>query len=306
MKNNLLYLLILVLLCPFCSIISQQTPVFSDYIYNTILINPAHAGFYQEVDITAANRGSFNQIEGSPQNLSFTTNIPFSSKKVGLGAGFTSDQIGVTSINTFFASYAYKVIFNDDYTQSKSWNYNPTVISFGIMAGVSRFDEDLLSLNILNDPNFESNINTTIPTIGVGFLYNKNRIYVGISATNLLGDTFSSEENINLETPNYLYGGYRFFLNTFQEIMITPNFLINYVSGAPLQIDLNMIANYKNKIQIGAGFRTNSSVNFFAGFYALKHFRILFNYTANIVDAPINNSLGVLLSYRLGEGFSRF
>jgi len=303
MKKNLLYTKVILLLCFTITVYSQQTPVFSDYYYNTILINPAHAGFYQDVDITAGNRGSLSSIEGAPQSFSVTTNIPFRSEKVGLGFGFINDQIGVTTSNQFFASYAYKVIFNDDYAQSKSWNYNPTVFSFGITAGVQLFNEDLLSLNILDDPNFQNNINTTIPTIGAGFLYNKNRIYFGASATNLLGDSLSSEDNINIESPFFFHGGYRFFLTRFQEVRVTPNTLVRYVSGAPLQVDLNVTINYKNKFEAGLGYRSNSSVNLFFGLYAFQNFRILFNYTANAVDTPINNVLGVLLSYRLGTGF---
>lgn len=304
MKKNLLYIQIILLLCFTTTMNSQQTPVFSDYYYNTILINPAHAGFYQDIDITAGNRGSLSSVEGAPQSFSLTTNIPFRSDKVGLGFGFINDQIGVTNTNHFYASYAYKLIYNDDYTQAKSWNYNPTVFSFGITAGLQIYDQNLLSLNILDDPNFQNNINTTIPTIGAGFLYNKNRIYFGVSATNLIGDAFSSEENINIESPFFFHGGYRFFLTRFQEVMITPNTLIRYADGSPLQVDINVAVNYKNNIEVGLGYRSNSSVNIFAGLYAFQNFRILINYTANAVDTPINNVLGVLLSYRLGSGFT--
>ncbi len=302
MKNNLLTIA-LIAFC-FFETHGQQTPVFSDYNYNTILINPAHAGFYEDADVTISNRGNLNAVEGSPQSLSITANIPFRSKKVGLGAGFISDQIGVTTSNLFFASYAYKVIFNDDYNQRKAWNYNPTVFSFGITGGILQFDENLVSLGILNDPNFQNNVNTTVPTVGAGFLYNRNSIYFGASATNLLGNTFTTEENINIESSYYVHGGYRFFLTKFQEVLITPNTLIRYVAGAPTQVDLNIVANYRNIIEAGTGYRTNASVNFFVGFYAFQNFRVLFNYTANTTQTPINNTLGVALSYRLGTGFN--
>lgn len=283
---------------------AQQTPVFSDYNYNPILINPAHAGFYQNAEVTIANRGNLNTIEGSPQNISITANIPFKSKKVGFGAGFSSDQIGVTSASRLFASYAYKIILNDDYNQRSAWNYNPSVFSFGITAGLVIYDENLLSLGIQNDPNFQNNINATIPTIGAGFLYNRNSTYVGASATNLLGNRFATDENTNSENPYYLYGGYRVFLSKFQKVLVTPNTLVKYVSGAPIQIDLNVLVNFENKFELGTGYRTNSSINFFAGFYAFQNFRLLFNYTANTLNTPINNTLGVLLSYRLGSGFA--
>ncbi|GGX09884.1 PorP/SprF family type IX secretion system membrane protein [Aquimarina muelleri] len=303
-KNSILCVFAILSSCLCSFIFAQQTPVFANYNYNTVILNPAHAGFYQDSDITITNRGYLNSVEGSPRNIGLTFNSPLRSKNMGLGAGVLSDQVGVTTTTTVFGAYAYKLVFDHNYSRARWWSYNPNVLSFGITAGVTFYNEDLLSLGIPNDPNFASNINTTVPTLGVGVLYNREHIYFGVSSPNVLGSSLSSEKNINIVNPIYAYSGYRFFATRFEEVLITPSILIKYVSGAPVQADFNTTINYRNKIEIGGGYRTNSSLNFLAGFHISNHFRVLYNYNHALRNTPVNNTHGVILSYRMGNGFS--
>lgn len=283
------------------SIFGQQTPVFANYSYNSVVFNPADAGFYQDLDITLTNSGFLNHIEGSPRNLGLTINSPTGSENVGLGGGISSDQIGVSRTTSLFGAYSYKLFFNSE--KGKWWSYNPHVLSFGIAAGVTIYDENLLELGIENDPNFSSNISATIPSLGVGILYNRERVYVGLSASNLLGSYLSSEDNLNIKGAYYAHAGYRFFATRFEELMINPSVLLKYVSGAPVQADLNTKINYKNKFEIGAGYRTNSSLNLLAGFYLSNHLRVLYSYNKTLKNTSINNTHGLVLSVRLGSGF---
>ena len=303
MKKNYTFITLVVLLMGWSTMFAQQTPVFANYNYNTVIINPAHAGFHQNSEFTLSNRGYVNSIEGSPRNIGLLFNSPLRSEKMGFGAGVFSDQVGVTTATNIFAAYAYKLIFDHNYNRARWWSYNPHVLSFGITAGAMIYDENLLELGIQNDPNFANNINTTLPTLGVGILYNRNKMYVGFSAPNLLGDAWSTEDNINLEIPYYLYAGYRFFASRFEEILINPSILSKYVSGAPAQFDFNTIVSYKNKIEVGAGYRTNSSINLLAGLYLSDHLRLIYNYNQMLRDAPVQTTHGIILSYRLGTGF---
>ncbi|WP_109299927.1 PorP/SprF family type IX secretion system membrane protein [Aquimarina sp. AU474] len=303
MKNKCLIITIVLSFICWCSVFAQQTPVFANYNYNTVIINPAHAGFYPDSEFTLSNRGYLNSIDGSPRNIGLLFNSPMRSEKMGLGAGIFSDQVGVTTTTNVFAAYSYKIFFDHNYNRARWWSYNPHVLSFGITAGAMIYDENLLELGIQNDPNFASNINTTVPTLGIGILYNRNKMYFGFSAPNILGDSLSSEDNINLETPYYLYAGYRFFASRFEEVLINPSILTKYVSGAPTQLDFNTIVSYKNKIEVGAGYRTNSSVNLLAGLYLSNHLRLIYNYNQMLRDGPVQTTHGIILSYRLGTGF---
>lgn len=286
-------------------IFAQQTPVFANYSYNTVIINPAHAGYYDDVDATLVNSSFFNAVDGSPQNLSLTVNAPLRSKNLGLAAGVSVDQIGVTTATSFFGSYSYKIFFDSEYAQGRWWAYDPNIISFGITAGGIQYNENLLSLGILDDPEFQQNISEFVPALGVGFLYSKDRIYFGLSAPNLLGSSVSSERGINLKSAYYSYFGYRFFTTQLEEVLVNPSVLVKYVSGAPPQVDCNLMVNYLNKVEFGVGYRTSETLSLLAGFHIGTNFKLLYNYSYALKEYNNINTHGIVLNCRFGKGYER-
>lgn len=300
MKNFLFYVIGILIACNIAY--SQQTPFFSEYYYNQVLLNPAHAGYSKNSELNLSNSGYINRFEGSPRTISGTYNTSFNKQKHGLAVGAVSDQIGVTDLTSAFVSYAYKIHFGHNYNRAKWWDYNPDVLSFGITTGLIFINEDLASLNIQNDPNFQSNINTRVPIFGFGAMYNHNNMYLGLAIQNLFANTFTND-NISLDVPVYFYGGYNFYTNLFQKIRIQPNVLAKYVEGTPVQFDFNVSGNYKNKIEVGAGYRTTSSINLLLGLFVNENLRIAYNYTSFLDASPLSNNHGFILTYRAGEGF---
>jgi type IX secretion system PorP/SprF family membrane protein len=282
---------------------AQQTPVFSSYNYNAVLINPAHAGYYKDIDIAMTTNGYFNSIEGSPRNFDISVNKLTRGEKVGLAAGISYDEIGVTNTTSFFTSYSYKIYYDSDYKHGKWWAYDPNIISFGVTAGGMLYNENLTRLGIENDPEFQENINSFTPTFGVGFLYNRDQIYFGLSSPNLLSSTFNGNNNTNLKNVYYSYFGYKFFTNRFEETLINPSVLFKYVEGAPFQADLNLLINYKNTVEFGGGYRTSNSLNFLAGFHLSDNFRVICTYNKTIDNVVIPDNFGIVLNYRFGRGF---
>jgi type IX secretion system PorP/SprF family membrane protein len=285
------------------SVFGQQTAAFPEYNYNPFIINSAYAGLLPTTEATATNTG-FSSFEGSPKNFSLSFHTPMNRGKVGLGAGFIRDEIGVTTSTSAFAAYSYKIFF--DFKDDRPyWQiYQPGTLSFGITAGVQQYQDNLLDLGIMDDPNFSQNINATIPTIGVGFLFNHARFYAGISTPNILGDRLATDDNLELESPLYGYFGYRFYNNRFEDFMLKPSVLIKSEKGAPLQVDANVSLSYRNKFELGGGYRTSSSVNLLAGVYLIKNFRLIYHYNMALKDSPLGDTHGIMLSYRFGKGYA--
>jgi type IX secretion system PorP/SprF family membrane protein len=286
------------------ALFAQQTPTFSEYNYNPFIINSAYAGLTQNTEIAISNSGYFNEFDGSPRSFSLSGQGQINRGKVGLGAGIVRDQIGVTTSTSFFGAYSYKIFFDFENNRPYWQHYYPGVLSFGITAGVQQYQDNLLELGIMDDPNFSQNINATVPTIGLGFLFNHASFYVGASAPNVLGDALASDDNLNLSNPIYGYFGYRFFNNIFKDMMIKPNALIKYENGAPLQADINIAVSFKNKFEIGGGYRTSSSLNLLAGVYLFDSVRFVYNYNLGINDSPLGNTHGFVLSYQFNEGYA--
>ncbi|WP_281541388.1 PorP/SprF family type IX secretion system membrane protein [Maribacter aestuarii] len=296
----------LILLVSIYSLRAQQTPTFAEYNYNPYLVNSAFAGLAPSTEVSLSNSGFFNQFEGSPRSFALSLHSPFNRGKIGLGAGLVRDEIGVTTSTSAFATYSYKIFF-DTKSNRPYWQiYTPNSLSFSISPGVQQYQDQLLELGIMNDPNFAQNIDATIPTLGVGILLNLANFYVGLSSPNILGDALASnDENLDLQSPYYGYLGYRFFSNQFEELMIKPNLLLKYENGAPLQVDVNVAVSYKNKFEVGTGYRTNSSINLLAGIYLFDHVRAIYNYNLAFNDSPLGNTHGIIINYLFGEGYAR-
>lgn len=303
-KIGTLALCVLLSLLSYNSLLAQQTATFSDYNFNPFIINSAYAGFYENAELTISNSGFGNTVEGSPQTLNFSYNTPLNRGKVGLGAGFIQDEIGVTSSTHIFGAYSYKIFFDFKNNRPQWQIYSPGVLSFGISGGVQLFRDNLLELGIPDDPRFQENINATIPTIGVGIMFNYDRFFVGASTSNVLGDRFASDDNLELSVPYYGYFGYQFYTNLFKKTVIKPNILLKTEKGAPLQADLNIAIRINEILELGGGYRTNSSLNFLIGLYAIKNLRFIYNYNYVTNDAPIGNTHGLQLNYRFGKGFN--
>lgn len=304
MKSKINIILVLFIIIIFLErAYAQQTPVFSSYNYNTVLINPAHAGYYADLDLAMTTNGYFNSVEGSPKNFDLSVNKLTWGEKIGLAAGISHDQIGVTNTTNFFTSYSYKIYYDSDYKYGKWWAYDPNIISFGVTAGAMIYNENLTQLGIENDPKFQENVNSFTPTFGVGFLYNRDHIYFGLSSPNLLNSAFNSSNNTNLKNVYYSYFGYKFFTNRFEEVLINPSLLFKYVEGAPFQADLNLLINYKNKVEFGGGYRTSKTLNFLAGFHLSDNFRVICTYNKSIDNVVIPDTFGLVLNYRAGKGF---
>jgi type IX secretion system PorP/SprF family membrane protein len=281
---------------------AQQTPVFAEYNYNPFIINSAHAGMLQTEEISLSNTGFLNSFEGSPKNLGFTARMPLRNENMGLGAGVIHDQIGVTTATSVFAAFSYRVPLNLD--NDPYWKVqDPEGLSFGITAGVQKYQENLLDLGLGNDPLLAQNINANVPMVGAGVLLNYSKFYIGLSTPNLLGDRFASDDALDLQIPYYGYMGYRFYSSQFKNIMVTPSVLFKYENGAPIQTDINVAFTYNSVFELGAGYRTNSSVNLLAGVYLFESLRLIYSYNVASKNLTFGNTHGLILNFRFDRGF---
>lgn len=279
--------------------LGQRTPLFPEYDHNPLIVNPACAGMTSgSVSSLSHNRYTKN-MEGSPQSSSLSHHSPLLDGKMGLGAIITDEKIGVTANTSAVVAYSYKIFFSANRRRS-SWNNYDHVLSFGITAGAQRIRDNLLELGAENDPEFADNITETIPVIGAGFLYNKDDFFIGASVPNLLGSEAASRKEIDLSTPVYGYTGYRFFAGRSETVFLKPSALLKYEKGAPIQVDINLAATLNEKVEIGAGYRSTSSLNFLAGIYPIEQLRVIYYYNLGLQNNVLGNNHGIIASFAFG------
>ncbi|OXA89012.1 PorP/SprF family type IX secretion system membrane protein [Flavobacterium hercynium] len=264
----------LLLICMLFSIVceAQQDSQFTQYMYNTIEINPAYAGSRGALSVFGLYRTQWVGLDGAPETSTFSVNTPLRNSNLGLGVSLVNDKIGPTNENTLSADVSYSVPTSESFK-----------LSFGLKATANIFNLDASKLNFENQENnqFQDLNNKFTPNIGAGVYWHSDRSYIGLSVPNFIetnryndNDTAIRKEKINY----YLMGGYVFNLDRLEYIKFKPAVLAKMVEGAPLQVDLSGNFMFNDKFVIGAAYRWSASVSALAGFQITKNMYIGYGY----------------------------
>lgn len=282
----------------------QQDAQYTQYMYNTILVNPAYAGSRQAMSIFALHRTQWVGIEGAPVTNSFSINTPISESKVGLGLSFVNDQIGPSDENNIAIDFSYTIPASEKYK-----------MSFGIKASANLLNVDFTKLDQYpGDPIFEQNIdNKFSPNIGVGFYLHSDKGYLGLSAPNLIetehfdgSATSSSTSHIATEKINYyLIAGYVFDMSP--SLKFKPSLQTKYVQGAPLQVDLSANFMIEEKFVAGLAYRWSAAMSAMVGFQVSDSFFVGYAYDFDTTDLADYNSGSheIFLRYELFNKFDK-
>jgi type IX secretion system PorP/SprF family membrane protein len=289
MKSRLLlFLLILVGI----SSQAQQDAQFTQYMYNTINVNPAYAGSRGVTSIFGMHRTQWVGIEGAPQTNSFSINTPLGESKVGLGLSVISDKIGPTVDNNLAADFSYTIQTSDTYK-----------LAFGIKAGGSFFNLDVSRLDPNNpvDPSL-TNYNKFNPQLGAGLYLHSEKTYLGVSVPNFLQTNRYNDNDVAIYSPKmtyYFIAGHVFDLSP--SVQCKPALLTKLVNGAPLQVDLSGNFLIIDKFTLGVAYRWDAAVSGLAGFQVSESLFIGYGYDYETTQLQKYNSGSheVFLRYEL-------
>lgn len=261
---------------------AQQDSQFTQYMYNTITINPAYAGSRGTMSIFGMYRRQWVGLEGAPKTAIVSVNTPINNSAIGLGLSFVNDQIGPSTQNTISADASYSIEVSDDYK-----------VSFGLKASANLLNLDINKLNIQyqDDPQFQ-NLNMTFsPNIGAGIYVHSEKVYFGISVPNFLETKhFRNNSTSIAQRRLHYYGiaGYIFELN--DAIKFKPATLLKAVVGAPLQMDISGNFLINEKLVLGLAYRSSNAVSALAGFHLSDSLYIGYAYDAETTRLTHYNS----------------
>lgn len=280
---------------------AQQDPMYTQYMFNTQTINPAYAGTWEALSFMVLARQQWVGLDGAPQTYSFSMQAPLKNERVALGLNLISDKVGIEKRFYMFADYSYLVKIKEK-----------TNLRLGLKGGFTTYNNDLNAYQTydkgLTDPSFQGVINNKfMPNFGVGaFLYNK-KYYVGFSIPKIINNKFDNDlDNYSVESEirhYYLMAGLVFNLGEnlkFKPTMLTKaTFSSN--TGAPVELDLTANFLIKEKIWLGAMYRTGDSFGFIAQWIFNKKLRIGYAYdiTTTNLQNHNNGSHEVMVSYEL-------
>lgn len=275
---------------------SQQEPMFTHYMFNTMSMNPAYAGTRNALSLTGLTRYQWVGIDGAPRTYNISVHTPVSSKQIGLGFTLITDQIGPLSNTYFTINYAYRLKINEEWT-----------LSLGLKAGFNNFYLGLsdVDVNDITDENFGSDTRKLFsPNAGVGaHLYNKE-FYFGFAAPKLFETKIDAgnTDEVNLRRHYFITSGYLFNINP--ELKMKPSFAAKIVEGAPLSVDLTALMVYQDRFYIGPSYRFGDAIAVIMDIQLTRQLVIgySFDYSVTSMASYNKGSHEILLSYDL-DGF---
>lgn len=262
--------------------IAQQDAQYTQYMYNTITINPAYAGSRGAVSIFGLHRTQWIGLDGAPKTNAFSINSPINNSNLGIGLSFINDKIGPTVENQISADVSYTIPMPNDYK-----------LSFGIKGTANLFNLDISKLNPENqlDPTLQDLNNNFTPNLGAGIYYHSNKLYFGFSIPNFFETTRYADntQSVSRERMNYYFiGGYVFDINPI--LKFKPAFLTKAVEGAPLQLDLSGNFLINDKFVLGGAWRWDAAWSAMAGFQVNQQLYIGYGFDQETTNLARFNS----------------
>lgn len=285
---------LLVLFMVPAKVFSQQDPLYTQYMFNKLAINPAYAGTNDMLSIMVLSRQQWVGFEGAPTTQTFTANSPIANKNIGLGFTVLHDRLDPTRQTGVYFDYSFQVRISKN-----------SKLSFGIKGGGNFYQLDMAQLKRLkpyDDPAYSDNISKFMPNFGVGLYYYSKHYYFGASVPKLLENKLEDDE---LETyeggkeRRHYYFMTGALINISKNVKLKPSVLTRLTSAAPLSVDLNANFLFVNKVWVGGMYRISESFGGIVQFLITPQFRIGYAYDMNTNELQ-NYNTGtheILLNY---------
>jgi type IX secretion system PorP/SprF family membrane protein len=287
----------------FCNarLFAQTEPMYSQYMYNMLGVNPAYAGNREAMSLNFFQRNQWIGIKDAPKTTSISMDQSIKEGKMGWGLQVYDDRLGVESATGFNGMLSTRVQVSEK-----------GILSGGLSFGMMNYRINLNAVNNRNNSNDPSFISTDYPSkwnpsLGMGIYYNTDRFYAGLSTPSILKARLASYENMNTSIRKsdafhlFANAGYVFDIN--EDVKLKPSTMVKMVSGAPIETDINLNVWLKDLLGFGASYRTGDSFVGMVELQATSNLRFGYAY-----DMPFNplkyftkGSHELMLRYEIGN-----
>ena len=276
----------------------QQNPLFTQYMFNGLVINPAYSGSHESMTTTFALRSQWTGLKGAPQTQVASAHSPLKLSRSAAGAVFVHDEVSVVNQYMAYGTYAYRIPLSKN-----------AKLAVGGQAGVTYYQANLSELNILTsngqpDPNFYQNESRLLPNLGIGMYYYSKRTYIGLSLPTLINNRWNNQDaytQARQKRHYFLSAGHVFPLGA--GLKFKPNVLLKWEEGGPFQYDLNANFLIREVVWIGISYRMEDSVDGLLEININKQLSLGYSYGYPIssLAAVQTGTHEVVLNYRINR-----
>ena len=232
------------------NVMAQQEAMYSQYMFNMMSVNPAYAGSRDVLSATGLYRQNWVGIAGAPTTQTITMDAPLSRERIGVGFQAFNDQVGEMNSTGFYATYAFRVKVSQKAT-----------LSLGLQAGATNFRANFrdIKTGLPTDPAFSQNVNTFLPNFGTGIYFSTDKFYLGVSVPQLIRGKFNEFSASDLSRQQrHFFAMAGTVVRLSNTLALKPSILAKAVAGAPVAVDVNANLWIRNRLSLGASFRTSN------------------------------------------------
>jgi type IX secretion system PorP/SprF family membrane protein len=289
------------------SLWAQQDPMLSQYYFNPLVVNPAYAGSRDALNIAALGRWQWAGISGAPRTQGLSIHTPDAQRRNGFGFNILNDKISYLGQTWLTGAYAYRIPLGG------KGDYN---LQLGLQGTLFNWRIDWTKANLIDPTDVvpsQYGRNLWLPNAGFGAFFYGKRAYAGFSVPHLLVNSLSSARpgiSFNssdasvaaLKRHYFLMAGYVFEPNV--DFKVKPSFLLKQVYGAPLEMDFNLNFYFRQKLGVGASYRTGDGI---VGILEWQFNRQLkagyaYDYPFTALRGYTNGSHELMISYEFSFG----
>lgn len=235
-------------LCSAQLVQGQQVPQYSQYIFNPVFINPAYAGYKQQLYLQSYYRKQWTGVEGSPETFAVAGDTYLEDSQLGVGGQVLTDKLGAQKTTAVYGNLAYHLRLT-----------NTKYLSFGVGAGIvnAQLDGGMLRPDQDDDPSIPvGKDRMTYPDMKFGLFLYDEKFYVGLAADQMLSSVIDFDQGDIMVKPSphiYLSSGYHFDLN--YNFALVPSIMYMDDFNAPARLDVNASFILNDTFWLGAGYR---------------------------------------------------
>lgn len=315
---------------------AQQKPIYSQYILNNYIINPAISGIENYTDIKISNRNQWVGIDGAPVTTYLSIQGPIGKKDYrtsatsfevpgenprghsfvesytaaeahhGVGLTVVSDRTGYINRWGAYASYAFHKGISER-----------TTLAAGFQIGMSAVNVDASKIDWgavnTDDPAVgyaSGTISKIMPEVGAGLWLYSADYFAGLSVLNIVPSKVSFVQDARYGSsflPHFfLTAGYKFFLN--DDVTLLPSAMVQYIQPIPPQIFINAKMQYRDRFWLGSSFRFGDQLGGFsamAGIHLANAFNVSYAYdmSPNSLSKYSKNTHEIMLGFIINNRY---
>jgi type IX secretion system PorP/SprF family membrane protein len=250
---------------------AQQEAQYSQYMFNGLFINPAYAGSREQGSMNLIGRSQWTGFPGAPKSAAFSLHAPSANLNNGFGVVMSTDGIGPIQNTGLNAQYAYRIRLRGH-----------QVLALGLSGGMDYYRTNFAGLRLEDGTDYsfaQQDIRKLLPNVGTGAYFSGSKGYLGISVPRLLNNSFSpTTSDSTARQSRHLFATAGLVLNLSEDLKFRPSTLVKYTKGGGPSLDLNASFLFKEKLWLGASWRSDDAMIFMVELWPTQQLRIGYAY----------------------------